>query len=78
MTAISQVAVIHGGKGGTAPDPFVWDQGSRAKQRKVEIGMNVDLATLPGSPGFFCGPWVQVDGGGITGADVAVWPCSAV
>ena len=34
----------------------------------------VDLAMLPGPPGFLNGPWVQVQGGCISGADVAAWP----
>ena len=45
---------------GSAPDPTVWDRGSRCKQRKVDIRVNVDLATLP--PSFLNGPWVQVHG----------------
>ena len=33
--------------GGTAPDPLVWDQGSRPKARKLDLRVNVDLASLP-------------------------------
>ena len=66
--AVSRVAV---GRGGTAPDPLVWDQGRSAKQRKVDIRVSVDLAMLLGPPGFLCGPWFQLYGGGIAGADVA-------
>ena len=69
MIAISRVSVNHDGSGGTAPDPLVMDQGSRAKQHKVDVGVTVDLATLPGPLGFLDMPWVQVDCG--TGADVA-------
>ena len=29
MIAVARVSVNHDGKGGTAPDPLVWDQGSR-------------------------------------------------
>ena len=76
MIAISRVSVNHDGRGGTAPDPRVWDLGSLAKQRKVDIWANVDLAMLPGPPEVLCGPWVQVDGRRITGADVAAWPYS--
>ena len=36
----------------------------------------VDLASLPGPLGFFGGPWIQVDGGSISGADIAAWPYS--
>ena len=42
---------------------IVWGRRSRAKQRKVGIRVNVDLAALPGTPGFLDGPWVQVSGG---------------
>ena len=55
------VTVTHHGRGGTAPDPLVWDQGGRPKARKLAIRVNVDLASLPGPPGFLNnGPWVQV------------------
>ena len=57
-------------------DPLVWDQGSKKKQRRTDIRVNVDLASLPGPLGFLSGPWVQVHGGCITGSDVAAWPCS--
>ena len=29
MVAVARVSVNHDGRGGTAPDPLVWDQGSR-------------------------------------------------
>ena len=60
--------------GGTAPHLLVWDQGSRPKARKLAISFNVDLASLPGPPGFLSGPWIQVDAGRISGSDIAVWP----
>ena len=66
MIALSRVAVNHDGRRGSAHDPLVWDQGSKKKQRRTDIRVNVDLASLPG-------PWVQVHGGCITGADVAAW-----
>ena len=56
--------------------PLVWDQGSGPEARKLAIGVNVDLACLPGPPGFFGGPWIQVNGGHISGADIAAWPYS--
>ena len=52
MIAISRVAVNHVGRGGSAPDPLVWDHGGRRKQRRTVIKVNVDLASLPGPPGF--------------------------
>ena len=76
VVAIARVSVNHDGKGGTAPDPLVWDQGSRPKVRKLAIRVNVDLASLPGPPGFLNSSWVQVDAGHITGADIAAWPFS--
>ena len=76
MVAIARVSVNHDGKGGTAPDPLVWDQGSRPKVRKLAIRVNVDLASLPGLPGFLNSSWVQVNAGHITGSDIAAWPYS--
>ena len=52
MTAVARVSVNHDGRGGTAPDPLVWDQESRPKARKLAVRVNVDLASLPGPPGF--------------------------
>ena len=36
----------------------------------------MDLASLLGRPGLSGGIWFQVDGGHISGADVAAWPYS--
>ena len=63
MIAIARVSVNHDGKGGTAPDPLVWDQGSRPKVRKLHIRVDVDLSSLPGPPGFLNHSWVQIDAG---------------
>ena len=76
MVAVARVSVNHDGKGGTALDPLVWDQGSRPKVRKPHIRVNVDLASLPGPPGFLNSTWVQVHAGHITGADISAWPYS--
>ena len=76
MIAIARVSLNHDGKGGTAPDPLVWDQESKPKVRKLDIRVNVDLASLPGPPGFLNNDLVQVDAGHITGADIAAWPYS--
>ena len=35
MIAVARVSVNHDGRGGTAPDPLVWDQGVRHKARKL-------------------------------------------
>ena len=53
MIALARVSVNHDGRGGTAPDPLVWDQGSRPEVRKLHIRVNVDLASLPGPTVFF-------------------------
>ena len=63
-------------RGGTPPDPLVWDQGGPKKVRKLDIWVNVDLASLPAPPGFLNGPWVQVHGGPMSDADIAAWPYS--
>ena len=63
MIAVARVTVNHHGRGGTAPDPLVWDQGGPKKARKLDIRVNVELASLPGPPGFLGGPWFQVHGG---------------
>ena len=76
MIAIARVSVNHDGKSGTAPDPLVWDQGSRPKARKLTIRVNVDLASLRGPPGFLNSSWFHVVGGHISGADIAAWPKS--
>ena len=76
MIAIARVSVNHDGRGGTAPDPLVWDQGSKPKVRKLAIRVNVDLASLPGPPGFLNSTWIQVDDGPISRDDVAAWPYS--
>ena len=48
MIAVARVSVNHDGKGGTAPDPLVWDQGSKPEVRELAIRVHVDLASLPG------------------------------
>ena len=67
---LPRVSVNHDGKGGTAPHPLVWDQGSKSKVRKLAIRVNLDLASLPGPPGFLCSSWIQVNAGHITGSDM--------
>ena len=76
MIAIARVSVNHDGKGGTAPDPLVWDQACSPEVRKLAIRVNVDLASPPGPPGFLNNNWVQVHAGPITGADISVCPYS--
>ena len=76
MIAVARVTVNHDGRSGTAPDPLVWDQGGKPKARKLAVRVNVDLASRPGPRGFLSGPWIQVHGGCISGADSAAWPYS--
>ena len=44
--------------------------------RGTDIRVNVDLVSLLGPRGFLDGPWMQVHGACITGADVAAWSYS--
>ena len=53
MIAIARVTVNHDGRGGTAPDPLVWDQGGRRKVRRTDIGVDVDHASS--WPSWFLG-----------------------
>ena len=76
MIAVAWLTVNHDGRGGTAPDPLVWDQGCRLEARKLAIRVNVDLASLPGPPGFLGGPWILVKGRHISGRDIAAWAYS--
>ena len=76
MIVIAQVSVNHDGKGGTAPDPLVLDQGGRPKVRKLHIRVYVRFASLQSHPGFPNSSWIQVDAGHITGADIFAWPKS--
>ena len=76
MIGVARVTVNHDGKGGTAPDPLVWDQESRPEVRELAVRVNVDLVSLPGPLGFLNNSWVQVSAGCITGADIAAWPYS--
>ena len=76
MIAVAGVSVNHDGRGGTAPDPLVWDQGGWRKVRRTDVWVNVDLASLPSPPCFFGGPWIHIHGGSISGADIAAWPYS--
>ena len=76
MIAVARVSVNHDDKGGIAPDPLVWNQGSRPKIRKLDIRMDADLAFLPGPPGFLNSSWIEVAAGRITGAGIAAWAYS--
>ena len=43
MIAVARVSVNHDCKGGTAPDPLVWDQGSKPKVRPYSVGILISL-----------------------------------
>ena len=45
MIAVARVTVNHDGRGGTAPDPLVYDQGGQRITRRMDIRVNVDLAS---------------------------------
>ena len=61
MIAVARVSVNHDGRGGTAPDPLVWDQGSKPKVRMLAIRVTVGLGFFF----FFNNSWVQVSAGRI-------------
>ena len=46
------------------------------QKKKLHIRVNVDLASLPGPPGFRNSSWIQIDAGHIIGADISTWPFS--
>ena len=76
LVAVSGVAVNMMGKGVLPLTHLSGTQVGRRKVRRTETRVNVDLASLPGPCGFLHGPWMQVDGGCITGLDVVAWPNS--
>ena len=56
LFAVARVTVFHDGRGRSAPDPLVWDQGGRKKARRTDVRVNVDLASLPGPLVSWVGP----------------------
>ena len=78
MIAVARVSVNHDGKGGTAPDPPGFGSGGQA-YRFVSLlyKVNVDLASLPGPPGFLnncLGSGFMLVA--LLDADIAAWPYS--
>ena len=67
-------ASFQGCNDGSIAVPLVWDRGSKHKVRRVDDRVVVDLAQLPGPPGFLDHYWVSFDSGLVTGVDVAHWP----
>ena len=43
MIAVARVTVNHDGRGGTAPDPLVWDQGVRERRAGSTLGLMLIL-----------------------------------
>ena len=63
MVAIARESLNVGDGDGSIIDPLCWDRGSRTKVRKVDERVVVDLAQLPGPPGFLDHAWVTLDSG---------------
>ena len=61
---------------GSKVDPLIWDQGSKAKVRNIYSRVVVDLAGLPGPPGFLDNALVSLESGPVTDTDVRNWPFS--
>ena len=47
MIAVARVTVNHDGRGGTAPDPLVWDQGGQKKHASLIFGSMLILPLFP-------------------------------
>ena len=45
LVAVSRVTVHHDGRGGNALDPMVWDCGGVVKRCRIDVRVNVDLAS---------------------------------
>ena len=76
MVAIAGESLYVGEGDGSIIDPLVWDQGSRTKVRRVPDMVVVDLAQLPGDPGFLDHDLFSLDSGPLTDVDVSVRPFS--
>ena len=76
MVAIARESLNFSDGDGSMVDPWIWDQGSKPKVRKIDSRVVVDLAGLPGPPGFLDNAWVSLDSGPVTDTDVRNWPFS--
>ena len=47
MVVASRIVVDHDGRGGSAVDPAVWDQGKLVKRRRLHVQVVVDRASMP-------------------------------
>ena len=76
MVAIARESLISGDGDGSIIDPLCWDCGSRTKVRRVDERVVVDLAQLPGPPGFLDQNLVTLDSGPLTDDDISLWSYS--
>ena len=76
MVAIARESLNISENSGSLTDPLVWDWGTRPKTRRIGDRVVVDLAQLPGPPGFLDHTWVTLDGGPLTDEDISCWPFS--
>ena len=52
MVAIARKSLNISKNSGSLTDPLVWDRGTKPKARRIDDRVVVDLAQLPGPPGF--------------------------
>ena len=76
VVAIARESLNISENSGTIADPLVWVWGTRPKARGIDDKVVVDLAQLPGPPGFLDHDWVTLDSGPLTDEDVSLWPFS--
>ena len=76
MVAIARESLNIGDSNGSVIDPLCWDRGSRSKVRRVDERVLVELAQLPGPPGFLDHEWVSLDSCPLTDVDISLWPYS--
>ena len=76
MVSIARESLNIGDGKGSTIDPLCWDKGSRPKVRRVDERVLVELAQLPGPPGFLDYDWVTIDSGSLTNDDISLWPFS--
>ena len=76
MVAIARESLNISDASGSIADPLVWDRGSKPKARRIGDRVVVDLAKLPGPPGFLDHDWYSLNSGPLTDADISLWPFS--
>ena len=78
MIAVARVSVNHDGKGGTAPDLLFGIRVAGLRFVNCMLELMLILHFFLALLSFFVIPWIQVDAGHITGADVSAWPYSVL